>query len=56
MKKRIKNILSVIGVIFEVIGILGAIPFFLKEMYIIAGFFSFLVIVGLIFLALAFSE
>jgi uncharacterized membrane protein HdeD (DUF308 family) len=56
MKKRTKNVVSVIGVILLVLGITTSIPLFLQKSYLgmITGLAS--VIVGLILLAIAFGD
>ena len=56
MKKRVKNIVSVIGVILLVLGITASIPLFLQKSYLgmIAGLAS--VIIGIILLAISFGE
>lgn len=56
MKKKIKKIVSVIGVICLVIGLAVLIPSFLSKSYFGIGASAFLVILGLILLAIAFGE
>ena len=51
-----KNILAVAGVISTVLGILGAVPSFLQEMYGAATGAVFLIVLGLILLAIAFGD
>lgn len=55
-KRTSKNILGVAGVISSVLGIIGAIPSFLQEMYIAAIGSTLLIIIGLILLAIAFGD
>jgi hypothetical protein len=56
MKKRTQYLISVAGVIFTVVGVLGAVPLFLKG-HLAGGIFSAtLVVAGLILLAIAFGE
>ena len=56
MKKRIKNIISVIGVILLVLGITASIPLFLQKSYLgmIMGLVS--VIIGIILLSISFGD
>ncbi|MEA3515270.1 MAG: hypothetical protein U9R34_07355 [Nanoarchaeota archaeon] len=56
MKKQAKNILAIAGVISTILGIVGAIPSFLKEMYGIAIVSTILIIGGLVLLAIAFGD
>ena len=56
MKKTQKNILAIAGVISTVIGVMGAIPFFLQERFGLATGSGILVVGGLILLALAFGD
>ena len=56
MKKQTKNILAVAGVISTVMGIIGAIPSFLKEMYGVAIGSAILIVVGLVLIAIAFGD
>ncbi len=56
MNKRTKNILAVAGVIGTVLGVIFAIPSFLKENYIVSAIATVLVVAGLVLLALAFSD
>ena len=53
---RKKNFLALGGVISIVVGVLGAVPSFLVERYGIAVASTFLVVLGLILLALAFED
>lgn len=56
MKKQTKNILGIAGVISTVIGVIGTIPSFLREMYGIAIGSTLLIIIGLVLLAIAFGD
>jgi len=56
MKKQTKNILAVAGVISTVMGIIGAIPSFLRENYGAATGSAILVVVGLVLIAIAFGD
>ena len=56
MKKQKRNILVVAGVISTVMGIIGAIPSFLKELYIVAIVATILIVGGLVILAIAFGD
>lgn len=56
MKKGTKNFLVIAGIISIGMGILGAIPSFLKEMYGVATASASLIILGLVLLGLAFSD
>ena len=56
MKKRAKNIISVIGVILTIIGIIISISSFVKENYLGLGISLIAVILGVIFLAIAFGD
>jgi len=56
MKKTTKNILGVAGVISSVLGIVTAIPSFLRETYSIAILSTFLIVIGLVLLAIAFGD
>ncbi len=56
MKKTVKNILAVAGVISAVLGITSAIPSFLQANYAIATFASLLIVAGLVMLAIAFGD
>ena len=56
MKKQTKNILVVAGVISTIMGIIGTIPSFLKEMYVIATVSAILIVAGLVLLAIAFGD
>lgn len=55
-KQTNKNIFAVVGVICAVLGVMGGIPSFLQKMLGFAITSSFLVIIGLIFLAIAFGD
>lgn len=56
MKKASKNILGILGTIFTVAGILGAVPFFLIENYPAGTGSTIIVLIGLVLLGLAFSD
>lgn len=57
MRKRIKNILAVIGVISLVTGITISIPLFLRNLYFAGSLvIGLLIIAGLILLAIAFGD
>ena len=56
MKKTTKNILGVAGIISSVLGITIAIPSFLNEMLSIATVSVFLIVIGLVLLAIAFGD
>ena len=56
MKRTTKNLLAVAGVISTIIGITGAIPSFLKEMYGVAISSAILIILGIILLAISFGD
>ena len=56
MDQKKKNLTTLLGVIFTVIGVIWAIPSFLTEKYFFGAIASVLVIVGLVLLAIAFSE
>ncbi|MFA5173704.1 MAG: hypothetical protein WC438_00820 [Candidatus Pacearchaeota archaeon] len=53
MKK--KNLYILLGVIFTVIGLIGAIPSFLQSNYLWGIISSVLVVIGLVFVAIAFD-
>ena len=56
MKKRAKNIISVIGIILLILGITSSIPLYLQKSYLglISSLFS--VITGVILLAIVFGD
>ena len=56
MNTRTKNLLAVAGVISTVVGVVWSIPSFLKEMYLLAIASTFLLIGGLVLLAIAFGD
>ena len=56
MKRRIRNILAVVGVISTVMGIVGAIPSFLQESYDVTTGSVVLIVAGLVLLAIAFGD
>ncbi len=56
MRREVRNIVAIMGVISSVIGVLGAVPFFLTERFVYGSLATILVIVGLILLAIAFGE
>lgn len=56
MKKKTKNILIVAGIIGLVLGITGAIPSFLQSRYGVATASVGLIILGLILLAIGYSD
>ncbi len=56
VNKSKKNILAVAGVISTALGILGAIPSFLQGMYGVATGSTFLIVLGLVLLAIAFGD
>lgn len=56
MKKQTKNILAIAGVISTVMGIIGAIPSFLNEMYGVATGSAILIVAGLVLIAIAFGD
>jgi len=56
MKKKIKKLVSVFGVICIVSGGIGAIPSFLREMYGYAIASGVLIILGIILFAIAFGD
>jgi len=56
MKKLTKKILGVAGVISTVLGIVGAIPSFLKESYVAATLATILIVGGLVLLAISFGD
>jgi hypothetical protein len=56
MKKRVKNIVSIIGVILLILGVTSSIPLFLQKSYLGLVFSLISVIFGVIFLAIAFGE
>lgn len=56
MKKKEKNILAVAGVISAVMGIIGVVPSFLQNQLGLATASAFLIVVGLVLLAIAFGE
>ena len=51
-----KNILSIGGMLSIEFGIVGAIPSFLREQYIAATLSTFLIVGGLVLLAISFGE
>jgi len=56
MNKKTKNILAIAGVIAVVVGIVLAIPSFLKANYLVAILATILMIGGLVLLAVAFGD
>jgi len=56
VRNTTKNILAVAGVISTVIGIIMAIPFFLREMYLVATLSVILIVAGLVLLAISFGD
>ncbi|MDD5086318.1 MAG: hypothetical protein PHV16_01055 [Candidatus Nanoarchaeia archaeon] len=56
MDQKKKNLTTLLGVIFTVIGVIWAVPSFLTEKYLFGAIASVLVIIGLVLLAIAFSE
>jgi len=56
MKRTHKNLLAVAGVILVVVGALISIPSFLSKSYPLAITCTLSVIIGLIFLAVAFGD
>lgn len=56
MKKRSKNILAIAGIIGTIMGIIFTVPSFLQEKYGLATGATFLIIGGLVLLAIAFGE
>jgi len=56
MKRQSKNILAVAGVICSILGIVAAIPSFLKEVYAVAIGAVVLIVAGLVLLAIAFGD
>jgi len=56
MKKRTKNVISVIGVILLVLGITTSIPLFLQKNYLGMIISLISVIIGVILLAISFGE
>ncbi|MBI3033110.1 hypothetical protein HYY69_06555 [Candidatus Woesearchaeota archaeon] len=56
MKKTTKNILAVAGVISTVLGIVGVIPAFIEAKYGAATGATFLIVLGLVLLAIAFGD
>ncbi|HLC65103.1 MAG TPA: hypothetical protein VJI46_03205 [Candidatus Nanoarchaeia archaeon] len=51
-----KNVLLVAGVISTILGIVGAIPSFLTAQYATAVASTFLIVGGLVLIAIAFEE
>lgn len=56
MRKQVRNIVSLIGVICSVVGAILAVPFFLTGKYIPAIIATIFVVIGLVFLAFAFGD
>ena len=56
MKKQTRNLLGVAGVIATVLGVVGAIPSFLKNELGLALASGLFIVGGIIMLALAFGE
>ena len=56
MKRQRRTVLGVVGVILTVIGLTGAIPLFVKDMFFGAGIASLFVVIGIILIAVAFSD
>jgi len=56
MKKSQKNIVALAGVIGTVLGMVGAIPSFMKGSYIAATLSAMLIVLGLVLLAIAFGD
>lgn len=56
MKQRKKNLLAVAGVISTIIGIVVAIPAFLKGNYLAGIFATVLIVGGIILLAISFGD
>jgi len=56
MKKRLKMFLIIAGIISLVLGVTGAVPSFLRQMYGVAIASVGLIIVGLALLGYAFSD
>lgn len=56
MNKKARNIVALIGVISTITGVLVAAPSFLVENYLIGILGTFLLVFGLIFLAIAFGD
>jgi hypothetical protein len=51
-----KNMQMLFGIIFSVTGLLWTLPSIAQERYFLAGSFSFVMIIGLVFLAFAFGD
>jgi len=56
MKKRVKNLLSVFGVLLTLGGVTMAIPFYLNKIYFGLIMSFVFVIIGIILLSIAFGE
>ncbi len=56
MRHRIKNMLAIAGIVGVVFGIVGIIPGFLKENYLLAIASTLIVMAGLISLAISFGD
>lgn len=56
MSGQSRNLLALAGVISTISGVVGAIPFYLQEKFLLATLSTVLLIVGIILLAIAFSD
>lgn len=56
MNKKRRNILALAGVISAVLGIVGAVPTFLREQYFFAIISTILIVGGLVLLAISFGD
>ncbi len=56
MKKRMKYLLAVAGVIGSILGIVLLVPAFLKGNYVLATISTILLVAGLVLLAISFGD
>jgi hypothetical protein len=56
MNKTTKYVLAVAGIIGTVLGLVGAVPGFLQENYVLATLSAILMVAGLVLLAISFGD
>ena len=56
MNSRSKNLLAVAGIISAIFGIVGMIPFYLTEQYVVGIGATLLLVLGIVLLAIAFGD